>query len=145
MWLVDDDPDALDVARANLAGIGRRAANVRIAEGSWFDALPAGTVVDVAVSNPPYVATDVARSRPAVQDWEPSHALFAGPDGLDAIRAWSPAPRMDPAGGWLVLEIGADQGPAVEALLRRGLRGRRDQARPRRPVDRVAVGPPPLI
>ena len=43
VWLTDESPDALDVARANLAGIGRRAANVRVAEGSWFDALPAGT------------------------------------------------------------------------------------------------------
>ena len=32
--------DALDVARANLAGIGRAGGNVRFAEGSWFDALP---------------------------------------------------------------------------------------------------------
>ena len=41
---VDDrrSPDALDVARANAAGIGRAAANVRIVHGDWFDALPRG-------------------------------------------------------------------------------------------------------
>jgi release factor glutamine methyltransferase len=119
VWLVDDDPDALDVARANLAGIGRRAVNVRIAEGSWFDALPTGTVVDVAVSNPPYVATDSPELDQSVRRWEPAHAVFAGADGLAAIgRLVADAPWCIRPGGWLVLEIGADQGPAVERLLR---------------------------
>ncbi len=141
VWLVDDDPDALDVARANLAGIGRRAANVRIAEGSWFDALPAGTVVDVAVANPPYVATSSTEVDRAVQDWEPAHALFAGADGLDAIRdvVAGAASAVRP-GGWLVLEIGADQGSAVERLLGRagfaGVEIRPDLAG----RDRVALG-----
>jgi release factor glutamine methyltransferase len=118
VWLVDDDPDALDVARANLAGIGRRAANVRIAAGSWFDGLPAGTVVDVAVSNPPYVATDSPELDQTVRRWEPAHAVFAGADGLVSIRRLvADAPRFIRPGGWLVLEIGADQGPAVEELL----------------------------
>jgi release factor glutamine methyltransferase len=118
VWLVDDDPDALDVARANLAGIGRRAANVRIAQGSWFDALPAETVVDLAVANPPYVATRSNEVDRAVRDWEPARALFAGADGLDAIRAViAGTSRKVRPGGWLVLEIGADQGAAVEGLL----------------------------
>ncbi|MEO6570835.1 MAG: methyltransferase, partial [Ilumatobacteraceae bacterium] len=42
IWITDVSPDALDVARANLAGIGRAARNVHIAHGSWFAALPAG-------------------------------------------------------------------------------------------------------
>ena len=50
--------------------------------------------------------------------------LFAGADGLDAIRRLvAAAPRWVRPGGWLVLEIGADQGDAVDRLLaRRGLR-----------------------
>jgi release factor glutamine methyltransferase len=118
VWLVDDDPDAVDVARANLAGIGRRAANVRIAQGSWFDALPVGTLVDVAVANPPYVAEGSPELDRSVREWEPAHALFAGGDGLAAIRevVTSAPPRIRP-GGWLVLEVGAGQGPTVEALL----------------------------
>ena len=116
VWLTDVSSDALDVARANLAGIGRRAANVRIAEGSWFDALPAGTVLDLAVSNPPYVADDSPDVDVAVSEWEPHGALFAGADGLDAIRHLvDAAPRWVRPGGWLVLEIGADQGDAVAA------------------------------
>jgi release factor glutamine methyltransferase len=143
VWLTDASPDALDLARANLAGIGRRAANVRIAEGSWFDALPTGTVLDLAVSNPPYVADGSSEVDTAVREWEPSGAVFAGPDGLDAIRHLvAAAPRWVRPGGWLVLEIGADQGDAVERLL--GDAGYADvEIRPDLAGrDRIALGRP---
>lgn len=119
VWLTDQDPDALAVARANLAGIGRRAGNVRTAEGSWFDALPAGTRLDVAVSNPPYIAAGSPEVDESVRAWEPHQALFAGPDGLREItHLVAAAPSWLRPGGWLVLEIGADQGAAVATLLR---------------------------
>ncbi|MET0459916.1 MAG: peptide chain release factor N(5)-glutamine methyltransferase [Ilumatobacteraceae bacterium] len=141
VWITDVSPDALDIARANLAGLGRKGANVRVAAGSWFDALPTDVVPDVVVSNPPYVADGSPDVDAAVLDWEPHGALFAGPDGLDAIRRLvADAPGRIRPGGWLVLEIGADQGPSVAELLtaagyvdveiRPDLTGR----------DRVAVG-----
>ena len=118
VWLTDASDDALDVARANLAGLGRRAANVRIAGGHWFDALPTGTSLDLVVSNPPYVASGSADVAASVVAWEPHEALFAGADGLDDIGAIAvAAPGWLRPGGWLVLEIGADQGDAVERLL----------------------------
>lgn len=140
LWLTDVSSDAIAVARANLAGLGRDARNVRIAAGSWFDALPAGTVVDLAVANPPYIAAGSALVDQAVRDWEPHGALFAGPDGLDHIAAIvRAAPRWVRPGGWLVLEIGADQGDAVARLLRdarlAGIEVRPDLAG----RDRVAV------
>lgn len=121
VWLTDTSADALDVARANLAGIGRRAANVRIADpGRWFAALPAGSVVDLVVANPPYVAEGSPLVDESVTRWEPHAALFAGPDGLDDIREIidTASTHLRP-GGWLVLEIGADQADAVAGLLRR--------------------------
>jgi release factor glutamine methyltransferase len=118
VWLTEASAAALDVARANLAGIGRRGRNVRIAAGSWFDALPRGTLLDLAVSNPPYIADDSPDVEDAVRDWEPHEALFAGADGLDAIRTIvADAPRWLRGGGRLVLELGADQGSAVAGLL----------------------------
>ena len=141
IWMTDDDADALDVARANLAGVGRGAANVRIASGSWFDALPADVRLDVAVANAPYIADGSAMVDDAVRRWEPHHALFAGPDGLDAIRRLvADAPGWLRPGGWLILEIGADQGPAVAELL--ADHGYRDvEIRPDLAGrDRVAVG-----
>ena len=73
---------------------------------------------DVVVANPPYVAEGSPDVDVAVREWEPHGALFAGPDGLDAIRLLvATAPGRVRPRGWLVLEIGADQGPAVERLL----------------------------
>lgn len=126
VWLTDVSPDALDVARANLAGIGRNGANVRIAAGDWFAALPAelaGTV-DVLVANPPYVAEGDDDVEDVVARHEPHIALFSGNDGLDAIRAIAAGVRhwLRP-GGVLVLEIGHQQGAAVrEVLAVHGLR-----------------------
>lgn len=117
VWLTDASTDALDVARANLAGIGRSARNVRIAEGDWLDALPADVAFDAIVSNPPYVAVGSELLDADVRVWEPDRALFAGADGLDAYRVIVPeAYRRLSGGGWLVLEIGADQGAAVADL-----------------------------
>ena len=58
VWITDVSTDALDVARANLAGLGWGAPTVRVAHGSWFDALPGDLHgrLDVVVANPPYVA-----------------------------------------------------------------------------------------
>ena len=42
VWITDVSIDAIAVARTNLAGIGPAAANVRVAHGSWFEALPGG-------------------------------------------------------------------------------------------------------
>jgi release factor glutamine methyltransferase len=118
VWMTDADGDALDVARANIAGLGRAGVNVRVAHGSWFDALPDDLRFDVIVSNPPYVASDSPDLEAIVGDWEPHAALFAGPDGLDDIRRIiAAAPARIRSGGWLVLEIGADQGDAVAGLL----------------------------
>lgn len=117
VWLTDADADALDVARSNLAGIGRAARNVRIGQGDWFEALPTDGVFDVLVSNPPYVADGSDLLDDSVREWEPAAALFAGPDGLDDYRRLVPGAlaHLAPTGS-LVLEIGTDQGAAVRAL-----------------------------
>ena len=117
VWLTDASSDALDVARANLAGIGRSAANVRVVGGSWFDALPADLRADVVVSNPPYVAVGSPDLDPSVAEWEPTEALLAGDDGLDDIQVIvaGAADRVLP-GGWLLLEHGHDQGDPVREL-----------------------------
>jgi release factor glutamine methyltransferase len=121
VWLTDVSPDALDVARANAAGLGRRAVNVRFGTGSWFAALPDDLRgrLDLVVSNPPYIATGDPEVEATVREWEPADALFAGADGLDAIRAIvGDAPAWLAAGGWLLLEIGHAQGDAVALLAR---------------------------
>lgn len=118
VWMTDRSADALAVARANLAGIGRAATRVTIAEGSWFDALDesmCGTF-DVIVSNPPYVAID-DEIEAVVREWEPLDALYSGDDGLDDLRVIvADAPRWLLPGGALVLEMDPRQTATVVAL-----------------------------
>ena len=119
MWATDRSSEALEVARANLAGLGRAGARVRLAAGDWFGALPDDLVgrVDVAVSNPPYVRLDDPLP-PAVERWEPAAALRSGADGLDAIRSIvAAAPRWMSPGGAIVLEADPRQMPAIGDLL----------------------------
>jgi release factor glutamine methyltransferase len=119
VWLVDASAAALEVARANIAGIGRAGAVVRVAEGDWFEALPEELrgSVDVVVANPPYVAEGDDEVEESVVRWEPASALFSGADGLDAIRRIvADAPAWLRNGGWLVMEMGYRQGDAVRAL-----------------------------
>jgi release factor glutamine methyltransferase len=119
VWLTDAAGDALDVTRANAAGLGRWAANVRIAHGEWFAALPedlAGSF-DVIVSNPPYIAEGDSEVEPSVCEWEPGSALFAGSDGLRDLRIIiGGAHSWLRPGGWLIVEIGYRQGSAVEQM-----------------------------
>jgi release factor glutamine methyltransferase len=120
VWATDVSPDALAVARANLAGIGSAATRVRLETGSWFDALPSdlrGRLM-VVVSNPPYIAeTEVPDLPPVVVDWEPRQALVSGPTGLEAIEtilAEAPA-WLDPQGAALVIELAPHQAePATD-------------------------------
>ena len=78
------------------------------------------TGFDVLVCNPPYIAE--AADLPAdVRHFEPPGALFAGTDGLGAYRVLaSQAPGWLSPGGAAFFEIGAGQGEAVAALMRRG-------------------------
>lgn len=120
VWATDAGEDALVVARANLVGIGRAAARVRVAAGSWFSALPPELRgrVDLVVSNPPYVADD-AELPPDVEEWEPVTALRSGPDGTDDLRLIiDDAPEWLVDGGTLVLELSPEQGDAMAAVAR---------------------------
>lgn len=118
VWATDVSADALVVATANLSGLGRAAARVRLAQGSWFDALPdeLRSAVGVIASNPPYV--DPAAALPSeVHEWEPHVALYAGDVGrssLDVLVRGSGA-WLRPDGA-LVCEISPEQAEWVTDL-----------------------------
>jgi release factor glutamine methyltransferase len=123
VWAVDVSDDALAVVRANVAGTGGAVApRVRVALGSWFDALPQEVRgrVRVLVSNPPYVAEHEVASLPStVVDWEPYHALVSGPTGLEAIEEIVTGARSWLADdGVMVCELAPHQSGAAVALAR---------------------------
>lgn len=141
VWAVDRSGEALEVARANLAGLGMAGTRVRLVEGSWFEPLPAHVRgrLDLVVTNPPYIAAH--EQLPAsVAEWEPTEALVPGPTGLEAYEAvMVGAAHWLAPGGALVAEIGAAQALAVMALAERaglvGVRVQRDHAG----LDRVVI------
>ena len=120
VWLTDQSADAIDVARANAAGLGMAGACVRFAEGSWFDALLPELRGELAlvVSNPPYIAHGDPDVAEVVRTWEPHAALYADANGLSDVRAIvDGAVDWLAEGGWLVSEIGEAQGDAVRELM----------------------------
>lgn len=116
---VDASKDALQIAARNAARL--QLPNLKFTQGSWFEPL-AGQRFDVIVSNPPYIASDDPDLAPDVRRYEPAIALIAGRTGLEALtEIVSTAPKHLSSLGWLVLEHGWKQGPAVRDLLvRRG-------------------------
>ncbi len=118
VWATDASVDALAVARANLESLRRiepaAARRVRMAQGSWYDALPSELAgrVDLLVSNPPYVAeSEYPDLDPSVREWEPRDALVAGRgvggvEGMAAIEAIiSGAPQWLGPSGAMLIEI----------------------------------------
>ena len=109
---VEASAEALALARANGQRLGLP---VRWLAGHWWAPL-AGMAVDLALSNPPYIA-DGDPHLPALRH-EPRQALVAGGDGLDALREIiANASAHLRAGGWLLVEHGHAQAEAVRALL----------------------------
>lgn len=108
----DASEDALAVARGNAQRLGLP---VQFHAGSWLEAVP-GRRFDVIVTNPPYIAEHDPHL--AALTHEPLSALTAGADGLDDIRTIvAQAPQALLPGGWLMIEHGFDQAPAVRSLL----------------------------
>jgi release factor glutamine methyltransferase len=145
----DTSAAALEVARANAERLGLTE-RVELIEGT----LPAAGEFDLVLANLPYVSErDWPALGPEVTEWEPREALLAGPDGLDAIRAFLSLlphrlrlyPRIarikakSPM-GCLALEVGDGQAVAVGELVREAgfsaVEVRKDLAG----IERVVVG-----
>ncbi len=102
---VDISAPALQVARRNIRR-HRLARRVRALRSNHFSALPTGAY-DIIVSNPPYVGRSEMATLPPEYRHEPTAALAAGADGLDAVRViLREAPRYLRSGGILVVEVG---------------------------------------
>ncbi|MEF8700479.1 MAG: 50S ribosomal protein L3 N(5)-glutamine methyltransferase [Candidatus Accumulibacter sp. UW26] len=110
---VDLSPDALAVARRNLADYDL-SARIRLVEGNLFAGLK-GRRYDLIIANPPYVNAAAMATLPAEYQREPVLALASGEDGLDLTRAILAGARkhLQP-GGLLVVEIGHNR-EALEA------------------------------
>lgn len=113
---VDRSFGAAATAQRNAASLGL-ADRAAFVNGDWASALR-GTF-EMIVSNPPYIETEtIAALGKTVRDFDPLLALDGGPSGLEAYRRLVPQTvSLLTPGGWLLLEIGADQAGAVTLLL----------------------------
>ncbi len=133
----DTSPAALEVARANAERLGLTA-RVEFHEGT----LPPGEAeFDLVLANLPYVSeAEWPSLEPEVTEWEPREALLAGPDGLDAIRAFCEA---EPLANRVALEVGASQAEAVSELMRDAGFGEIEVRKDLAGIDRIVIGSPP--
>ena len=109
---VDQSLQALNIAQANAHRLGLE---VVFSHSDWLADVHGE--FDLIVSNPPYIAQGDPHLPGLVH--EPQTALVSGPQGLDDVQAIiGQAPLHLKAKGWLLLEHGYDQAPAVCELLR---------------------------
>lgn len=110
LTLSDVSKDALEVTKQNLE---RHKVQAKVI----CDTLFAGITEkqDMIVSNPPYIESRVIDTlMPEVKEYEPMLALDGGEDGLDFYnQIIEEAPSHLQDGGWLLFEIGYNQGEAV--------------------------------
>ena len=114
---VDKSPAALEIAKLNAQKLSV-AERAEFIVSDCFDSLDPQEF-DLIVSNPPYVSAGVvAGLQREVRDHEPLVALSPGPDGLSIIRRLiNEAPKFLKPSGHLLMEIGFDQGEAVQQLI----------------------------
>ena len=108
---IDCSGDALDVARANANHLHL---DITFSQGTWLNGI--AERFHAIVSNPPYIAEQDPHL--VALQHEPRQALTSGSDGLDDIRIIiQQATHHLFVGGWLMLEHGYEQAPAVRQLL----------------------------
>lgn len=112
---VDVSDKALQVAKEN-------ARNLQV-DAEWIESdLFSGVSekFDMILSNPPYIPSAVIKTlQPEVREHDPLLALDGKEDGLYFYRKITEESRnyLQP-GGWLIFEIGAEQGEAVSSYLK---------------------------
>ena len=120
-WQIDATDvvhQALELAEFNRNMFGLT--NVNIFYSDWFDSVSrsdSASSYDLIVSNPPYIGQNDPHLQQGDVRFEPSSALVAGLDGLDALRIIiEHAPMHLSPNGWLLVEHGYDQGNSVRRL-----------------------------
>jgi release factor glutamine methyltransferase len=111
----DVSADALAVAAANAAALGL---GLELVQSDLLAGL-AGRRFDLIAANPPYVAeAEMETLEPEVAQFEPRLATVGGASGIEVLdRLIAAVPSALEPHGWLVVECGAGQAPAVQELM----------------------------
>ena len=130
--VADEVPEAqvhaveADEAAYTWATINCAAANIELRHGDMAHAFhDLDGMVDVVVCNPPYIPLNAIIRDPEVAAHDPATALWAGQDGLDAIRVVEEvAARLLRAGGTVVVEHADLQGQSARTVFSSTVRWR---------------------
>lgn len=116
--LTDVSKEAISTAMGN-AQINDVFPRCLFLEGDMFEAIPKGKRFDMIISNPPYIESEVIETLSTeVKDHEPKLALDGGEDGLKFYRILAEnSDKYLADGGFLMMEIGYNQGDGVRKLL----------------------------
>ncbi|MEH6643050.1 peptide chain release factor N(5)-glutamine methyltransferase [Vreelandella glaciei] len=117
---VDVRDEAVELAANNAKALVITNAHFLLSD--WFSALEsdaeAGTLFDIIVSNPPYIAADDPHLAEGDVRFEPRSALVANADGMaDLLHLVQSARHYLTASGWLLLEHGYTQAEKVRMAL----------------------------
>jgi len=114
----DVSEDAVSLAKENAAKCGLES-RVKFIAMDGLDDFDEPGIVDVLVSNPPYIESAVCETLdPRVRDFEPRLALDGGPTGLDFYdRYLGDALNILKPGGAVFFEIGEGQGELLRQLM----------------------------
>lgn len=136
VWALDMSEPALKVAQANAES--NQINNVGFEQGSWLSDWQNG-LLDMIVSNPPYVAPNDPHLADLV--YEPVTALVAEDKGLSDIRqiTQQATEHLKP-GGYLLFEHGYDQGQAVREILQQAAFEQIETIKDYAGLDRVTLG-----
>ena len=115
IFAADISGSALDLARTNVEAAGGLGTGARDRGGSLRadgESVPGGRDRPCCFKSAVRPKGEIDSLAPEVSRWEPRAALDGGPDGLSVIRRLiEGARRFLRPGGFLVFEIGHDQGP----------------------------------
>jgi release factor glutamine methyltransferase len=108
---------ALEVARENARRLLGPDYKIAFVQGDLYEGVEGA--FDIVCSNPPYISeAEYATLAREVTLYEPRQALVAGPDGTEFHRRIAAGARekLKP-GGWLLMEMGAEQRTILTAIL----------------------------
>lgn len=118
-FAVDISKNAIKIAKKNsiLNNVDEK---IEFIESDLFSSFSNNNNVDIIVSNPPYISSQVVETlMPEVKDNEPRNALDGGINGLDFyVKIARDAVKFLNQGGGIFFEIGYDQGESVSKILK---------------------------
>jgi len=135
---VDLMPNAVQLASANCHR--HQLNNVEIFQSSWFAEIPAQRF-NLIVSNPPYIEDNDVHLTQGDVRFEPASALVSGSDGLNDLRLLiAESVNYLADRGWLMVEHGYQQGPAVRELFEQAGFAQVETRRDLNDLERITLG-----